>query len=108
METPISTAQEFAAALDLFLKAAQVKVDERFAEHATQAGKISTEEGPKYIRVVVASGMCDTPPRAGAPSRPTASSTRRRATCGSQPTTRGRSGRIRGLASTMRTMARAV
>jgi hypothetical protein len=62
MTTTTHSPEEFTAALARFLEAAQRKVDERFANYATQAGKLSTEMGPKYVRVVVASGYKDTPP----------------------------------------------
>lgn len=50
------TAQEFEAALAKFLAAAQAKVDARFAE-SDQGGRLLLERGPKYIRVVCATGI---------------------------------------------------
>lgn len=48
--------KSFDEALANFLEVAQGKVNERFKGYFTQSGTISTEEGQKYIRVVISSG----------------------------------------------------
>lgn len=43
----------FDEALNRFLGAAQKKVDERFADYLHQGGKLETQVGPKYVRVII-------------------------------------------------------
>jgi hypothetical protein len=48
------TAEEFDTALAGFLAAAQTKVQQRYVDFQGRTGKIETESGPKYIRVISA------------------------------------------------------
>lgn len=45
--------KDFQSALADFMDGAQAKVNLRFAEYTNQSATLSTEEGQKYIRVVI-------------------------------------------------------